>query len=72
MSFPGFQKAELGRQMAELGCQMAELGCQKAELDCHNTKVNMLSLLTPEVEPMLSEFNIFFHASSTSYKRWNG
>ena len=41
MSFLGFQKAELG-------CKVAKLGCNEAGLDCHNTKVNMLSFLTPE------------------------
>ena len=44
MSFLGFQKAELG-------CKLAKLGCNEAGLDCHNTKVKMLSFLTPEGAP---------------------
>ena len=44
MSFLGFQNAELG-------CKLAKLGCNEAGLDCHNTKVRMLSFLTPEGAP---------------------
>ena len=44
MSFLGFQKAEQG-------CKFAKLGCDEAGLDCHNTKVKMLSFLTPEGAP---------------------
>ena len=44
MSFLGFQKEELG-------CKLAKLGCNEAGLDCHNTKVKMLSFLTPEGAP---------------------
>ena len=43
-SFLSFQKAELG-------CKYAELGCHEAGLACHNTKVKMLSFLTPEGAP---------------------
>ena len=41
----------LGFQKAELGCKFAKLGCNEAGLDCHNTKVKMLSFLTPEGAP---------------------
>ena len=51
MSFLGFQKAELG-------CKLAKLGCNEAGLDCHNTKVKMLSILTPEGAPNYRKFII--------------
>ena len=54
----------LGLKKAELHC----VDCKIAELGCHNTKVNMISILTPEGAPILPRINNFSHASSTPCK----